>query len=116
MLAVGLVDGDGDSIAASTGVTLRRRDPGGDVIILKIFSPKNSAKKLAFLTQNKAKLCKILILILFFDKTPIFSPKIAEYCDHNIDPWRRCYYNKLRRISPTLAKNMAFFLKTNVVI
>jgi hypothetical protein len=24
-------------------------------MILKIFSPKNSAKKLAFLTQNKAK-------------------------------------------------------------
>jgi hypothetical protein len=28
-----------------------------DVMILKIFLPKNSAKKLAFLTQNKAKLC-----------------------------------------------------------
>jgi hypothetical protein len=26
-----------------------------DVMIFKIFSPKNSAKKLAFLTQNKAK-------------------------------------------------------------
>jgi hypothetical protein len=29
---------------------------GTDVMILKIFSPKNFAKKLAFLTQNKAKL------------------------------------------------------------
>jgi hypothetical protein len=29
--------------------------PGTDVMILKIFSPKNFAKKLAFLTQNKAK-------------------------------------------------------------
>jgi hypothetical protein len=29
--------------------------PGTDVMILKIFPPKNSAKKLAFLTQNKAK-------------------------------------------------------------
>jgi hypothetical protein len=29
--------------------------PGTDVMILKIFSPKNLAKKLAFLTQNKAK-------------------------------------------------------------
>jgi hypothetical protein len=31
--------------------------PGTDVMILKIFSPKNLAKKSAFLTQNKAKLC-----------------------------------------------------------
>jgi hypothetical protein len=31
-------------------------------MILKIFSPKSSAKKMAFLTQNKAKLCKISII------------------------------------------------------
>jgi hypothetical protein len=37
-------------------------------MILKIFSPKNSAKKLAFLTQNKAKLYKILIITLVFEK------------------------------------------------
>jgi hypothetical protein len=30
-------------------------EPGTDVMILKIFSPKKLAKKLAFLTQNKAK-------------------------------------------------------------
>jgi hypothetical protein len=53
------------------------------VIILKIFSPKNSAKKLVFLTQNKAKLWS---WHWFLRKTPIFSPKIAENCDHNIDP------------------------------
>jgi hypothetical protein len=41
---------------------------GTDVMIFKIFSPKNSAKKLAFLTQNKAKLCKILIITLIFEK------------------------------------------------
>jgi hypothetical protein len=29
--------------------------PGTDVMIFKIFSPKNSAKKLALLTPNKAK-------------------------------------------------------------
>jgi hypothetical protein len=29
--------------------------PGTEVMILKIFSPKNIAKKWAFLTQNKAK-------------------------------------------------------------
>jgi hypothetical protein len=28
--------------------------PGTDVMIFKIFSPKKSAKKLVFLTQNKA--------------------------------------------------------------
>jgi hypothetical protein len=31
---------------------------GTDVMIFKIFSPKNLAKKLAFLTQNKASFCK----------------------------------------------------------
>jgi hypothetical protein len=41
---------------------------GTDVMIFKIFSPKNTAKKLAFLTQNKAKLCKILIITLVFEK------------------------------------------------
>jgi hypothetical protein len=47
-------------------------------MILNIFSPKNSAKKLAFLTQSKAKICKILIITLVFEKNAIFSPKIAE--------------------------------------
>jgi hypothetical protein len=46
-------------------------------MIFKIFSPKNAAKKLTFLTQNKAKLCKILIITLVFDKNANFS---AEYC------------------------------------
>jgi hypothetical protein len=41
-------------------------------MILKIFSPKNSAKKLAFWTQNKAKLCKILIITLVFEKNANF--------------------------------------------
>jgi hypothetical protein len=48
-----------------------------DVMILKIFSPKNSAKKLAFYTQNKAKLCKILIIKLVFEKNANF---FAENC------------------------------------
>jgi hypothetical protein len=58
-------------------------------MILKIFSPKKIAKKLAFLTQNKAKLSKILIITLVFKKNANFLPKIgkiAENCDHNIDP------------------------------
>jgi hypothetical protein len=36
----------------------REKRPGTDVMIFKIFSPKNLAKILAFLTQIKAKLCK----------------------------------------------------------
>jgi hypothetical protein len=52
--------------------------PRTDVMILKIFSPKNSAKKLAFLTQNKAKLCKIWIIpnIGVWEKRQFF----AENC------------------------------------
>jgi hypothetical protein len=33
---------------------------------------------MAFLTQNKAKLCKILIITLVFEKNAIFSPKIGK--------------------------------------
>jgi hypothetical protein len=46
--------------------------PGTDVMIFKIFSPKKSAKKLAFLTPSKAKLCKILIVTLVFEKNANF--------------------------------------------
>jgi hypothetical protein len=44
---------------------------------------------MAFLIQNKAKICKILIITLFFEKTPIFCQKlskIAENCDHKKTP------------------------------
>jgi hypothetical protein len=52
---------------------------GTDVMILKIFSPKNSAKKLAFLTQNKAKLSKILIInIGCWEKRQFCLQKIAK--------------------------------------
>jgi hypothetical protein len=47
-------------------------------MILKKKLPKISAKKWAFLTQNKAKLCKILIITLVFEKNANFLPKIAE--------------------------------------
>jgi hypothetical protein len=45
---------------------------------------------MAFLTQAKAKLCKILIITLVFEKNAYFCrklSKIEENCDHNIDPW-----------------------------
>jgi hypothetical protein len=37
-------------------------------MIFKIFPPKNFAKKMAFFTQSKAKLCKNLIIALVFEK------------------------------------------------
>jgi Ni,Fe-hydrogenase III small subunit len=46
--------------------------PGTDVMIFKIFSPKTIAKKLAILSQNKAKLCKFLIITLVFEKNANF--------------------------------------------
>jgi hypothetical protein len=53
-------------------------------MILKIFLQKKIAKKLAFFTQNKAKLCKFLIITLDFKKNANFfaenwekSPKIG---------------------------------------
>jgi hypothetical protein len=46
---------------------------------------------MAFLTQNKAKLCKNLIITLVSEKNANFFcrklSKIAENCDHNIDHW-----------------------------
>jgi hypothetical protein len=41
-------------------------------MIFKIFSPKNSAEKRRFLTQNKGKLGKILIITLVFEKNAKF--------------------------------------------
>jgi hypothetical protein len=53
---------------------------------LKIFSPKN----LRFFAQTTASFLKKLTISLFFEKTPIFFrrklAKLAENCDHNIDP------------------------------
>jgi hypothetical protein len=80
---------------SSTDIHRRRRKysdqkPGTDVMILKNFSQFFWAKKLAFLTQNKGKLCKKLIITLVFEKTLIFSrklSKIAQNRGHNIDPW-----------------------------
>jgi hypothetical protein len=51
---------------------LKTGRPGTDVMILKIFSPNFSTKKLAFFTQNKDKLCKILIITSVFEKNVNF--------------------------------------------
>jgi hypothetical protein len=52
--------------------------PVTDVMIFSIFSPKKAAKKLAFLTQNKAQLCKIFIIRWVFEKIDNFSTKIVK--------------------------------------
>jgi hypothetical protein len=44
-----------DKRYSGTGCEEQISTPGADVMIFLIFSPKNSAKKLAFFTQNKAK-------------------------------------------------------------
>jgi hypothetical protein len=43
-----------------------------------MFSPKNSAKKLAFLTQNKAKIFKILIITLVSEKNVNFFAENSQ--------------------------------------
>jgi hypothetical protein len=54
---------------------------------------------MAFLTQNKAKVCKIYFITLFlFRKTPFVAKncrKIAENCDFKIDP-KLGFIRKLR--------------------
>jgi hypothetical protein len=64
----------GSSVPESETIAM---SPGTDVMIFKIFSPKKSATKLAFLTQNKAEFCKILIITLVFEKNANF---FAENC------------------------------------
>jgi hypothetical protein len=53
------------------------RQSGTDVMIFKNIFAEKFGKKLAFLTQNKAKLCKILIITLVFEKSAKF---FAENC------------------------------------
>jgi hypothetical protein len=44
------------------------------------------SKKLALLTQNKAKLCKNLIITLVFEKNANFSDENRKNRENNIDP------------------------------
>jgi hypothetical protein len=65
------------------------RRPGTDVMIFRIFSPKNG-EKMAFWLKTKLNYAKNLSYHWFLRKTPFFRKKlskIAENCDHNIDPW-----------------------------
>jgi hypothetical protein len=53
-------------------------------MIFKIFSRKKIAKKLAFLTQNKAKLCKFLITTLDFEKRVNFFAENWQKSQKNV--------------------------------
>jgi hypothetical protein len=69
----------------------RQQKPGAGVImIFKIFSPKKMQQSWCFFAENAAKLCKKLIITLFFLIKRYFfgrkSSKIAEIGDRNIDP------------------------------
>jgi hypothetical protein len=59
-------------------------------MIFEIFSPKKFEKKLPFLTKTKLNYAIFLIITLDFEKNANFFgqklAKIAENCDHNIDP------------------------------
>jgi hypothetical protein len=79
-------------------VSKRLQRPGTDVMIFKIYSPKNSAKKLAFLTQIKGKLCKILIITLVYEKN-------ANFFAEN---WRKS--QKIVIITSTPGKEQSIFL------
>jgi hypothetical protein len=73
---------------------------GTYVMIFKYFRQKIRRKNWHFLSQNKAKICKMLIITLVFDKTLFFrrkSSKIVENSDHNIDPWSPCLALSLSR-------------------
>jgi hypothetical protein len=56
----------------------------------QIFSPKNLAKILAFFAQTTPSFLQKMIMTLVFEKSANFFrrklAKIAENCDHNIDP------------------------------
>jgi hypothetical protein len=60
------------------------------------------AKKLEFLTQNKAELCTNLIITLVFEGNANFFVEIRQKSqkivgNHNIDPWSQSYGFGLQR-------------------
>jgi hypothetical protein len=57
-------EGHSGGLVLSVHGSIQVSQSGPDVINSKVFSPKKSAKKLAFVTQNKDKLCKNLIITL----------------------------------------------------
>jgi hypothetical protein len=78
---------------------------GTDVMILKIFSPKNLANILALFAQTTASFGKNVIRTLVFEKNVNYffaenRQKIEENCDHNIDP--SCLKSILRFLNTSI--------------
>jgi hypothetical protein len=75
-------------------IITERPSLGTDVMILKIFSPKNSAKILAFFYSKQSLIMQKLDHNIGFGEKRQFLrrnlPKIAGNCDHNIDPRSGC--------------------------
>jgi hypothetical protein len=71
------------------GLPKARFSTGTDVMIIKIFSQKNLAKKLALFAQTAVSVLQKFDHNIGFEKCAIFRiklAKIAENCDENIDP------------------------------
>jgi hypothetical protein len=56
---------------------------------------------------------KKIIVTLVFEKNANFFrqklAKIAENCDHNIDPWSRCFYHLMQEFT-VVQVNFLFFI------
>jgi hypothetical protein len=89
-------------------------DQGADVMIFEIFSPKNSAKKLAFFAKTTACFCKNLIITLVFEKNANFFVENWQKLQKIVIITSTPDLN-FRRFSPILAKN-GVFTKANVTV
>jgi hypothetical protein len=79
-------------------------------MIYKIFLAKTLQKKISVFYSEKAKICKILIITLVFEKKRQF---FAENCDHNIDTCfhahrKKCKWTQLprRNVSAPIKKTV----------
>jgi hypothetical protein len=86
-------------------------DQGSAVMILKIFSQKKIAKNWRFLTQNKVKLCKILIITLVFEKCAIFFAENWQKLQKIVIITSTLDWAKFRTLGDCLQR--ATFLKLN---
>jgi hypothetical protein len=58
---------------------------GPMLLFFKYFCRKKFSKKMAFLTQNKAKLCQKLDHDIVFLETRLFAQNLRN-CNYNVDP------------------------------
>jgi hypothetical protein len=90
-------------------------EQGPTFMILKLLSPK-TWRKMAFLPKQLPGFAKTCSLHSFLRKNADFSrrklAKIAENCDHNIDPWTQSYFFsnfKCLRSQNRVSKEEVFF-------